>query len=189
MSAPFEPEVAVLKITVAALMTASWIARHLEVPPGIDLVLIPGLCEGDPAILREKYGVKVEKGPKDLREIPRYFGQAQIASQYGAYSIEILAEINNAPRLSPEQIRESAEYFRASGADVIDIGCTPGLPFPELATVVASLRQSGFRVSIDSFDPGEISQAAAAGAELVLSVNGSNLDVAQIGRASCRERV
>jgi dihydropteroate synthase-like protein len=179
MESPFEAEVAVLKITVAALMTASWIARHLEVPPGIDLVLIPGLCEGDPAILREKFGVKVEKGPKDLREIPRYFGQAQIASQYGGYTIEILAEINNAPRLNSAQIREAADYFRASGADVIDIGCTPGVPFPELGSVIAGLRKGGFRVSIDSFDPAEISQAVAAGADLVLSVNGSNLDVAE----------
>ncbi|HEX2609957.1 MAG TPA: DUF6513 domain-containing protein, partial [Gemmatimonadales bacterium] len=74
MEAPFESEVAVLKITVAALMTATWIGRHLQVPPGIDLVLIPGLCEGDPATLQNQFGVSVVKGPKDLREIPRYFG-------------------------------------------------------------------------------------------------------------------
>ena len=48
MDPPFEARVAVLKITVAALMTTSWIARFLEVPEGTDLVLIPGLCEGDP---------------------------------------------------------------------------------------------------------------------------------------------
>src|SRR2546428_6930919 len=35
------------------------------------------------------------------------------------------------------------------------------------------------RVSMDSFDPGEIRAAVAAGAELVLSVNGSNLDTAR----------
>jgi len=35
------------------------------------------------------------------------------------------------------------------------------------------------RVSIDSFDPGEIRTAVDAGAELVLSVNGSNLAVAR----------
>ena len=35
------------------------------------------------------------------------------------------------------------------------------------------------RVSIDTFDAAEIRTAVAAGAELVLSVNGSNLDVAQ----------
>ena len=35
------------------------------------------------------------------------------------------------------------------------------------------------RVSVDTFDPDEIRTAVAAGAELVLSVNGSNIDVAQ----------
>ena len=44
MHPPFEAAVAVLKITVAALMTTPWIARFLEVPPGTELVLIPGLC-------------------------------------------------------------------------------------------------------------------------------------------------
>ena len=91
MRPPFEAEVAVLRITVAALMTTPWIARFLEVPPGIDLILIPGLCEGDVAVLQERFGVAVEKGPKDLREIPRYFGQQAAAAEYGAYRIEILA--------------------------------------------------------------------------------------------------
>jgi dihydropteroate synthase-like protein len=180
MEVPFESEVAVLKITVAALMTTPWIARHLDqVPSGTDLVLIPGLCEGDPEILRERFGVTFAKGPKDLREIPRYFGQAQAAADYGAYSIEILAEINNAPKLSRAEIRGAAYQFRASGADIIDIGCTPGLPFPDLGKVVQELRQAGIRVSIDSFDPTEIRSAVAAGAELVLSVNQANLDVAR----------
>ena len=38
-----EAEVAVLKITVAALMTTPWIARFLTVPHGTDLILLPGL--------------------------------------------------------------------------------------------------------------------------------------------------
>jgi hypothetical protein len=33
MEPAFQPEVAVMKITVAALMTTPWIARFLEVPP------------------------------------------------------------------------------------------------------------------------------------------------------------
>ncbi|HEX7336457.1 MAG TPA: DUF6513 domain-containing protein [Gemmatimonadales bacterium] len=179
MQPPFEPDVAVMKITVAALMTTPWIARFLEVPPDTDLVLIPGLCEGDTAVLRDRFGVRVEKGPKDLREIPRYFGQQAAAPDYGAYSIEILAEINNAPKLSRAEIRAAADYFQSSGADLIDIGCTPGVPFPELADVVRELRQAGMRVSVDSFDPAEIRTAVAAGAELVLSVNGSNLEAAR----------
>ena len=177
MQPPFEARVAVLRITVAALMTTPWIARFLEVPAGTDLVLIPGLCEGDLAVLRDKFGVAVEKGPKDLREIPGYFGQAAAAANYGAYRIEILAEINNAPRLTRSDILAAAEYYRASGADVIDVGCTPGLAFPELADVVRDLRAVGLRISIDSFDPDEIRTAVSAGAEMVLSLNRSNLDV------------
>jgi dihydropteroate synthase-like protein len=177
MEPPFEPEVAVMKITVAALMTTPWIARFLEVPPETDLILIPGLCEGDPGVLTERFGIAAQKGPKDLREIPRFFGQAAAAQNYGSYAIEILAEINNAPKLSRTQFRAAADYFRSSGADIIDIGCTPGLPFPELGSVVRELRQGGVRVSIDSFDPSEIVAAVEAGAEMVLSVNQSNLEV------------
>jgi dihydropteroate synthase-like protein len=179
MHPPFQAEVAVLKITVAALMTTPWIARFLEVPAGTDLVLLPGLVEGETGDLSERHGVRVEKGPKDLREIPRYFGQAAAAADYGPYDIEILAEINNAAKLSREQIRAAAEYFQASGADVIDVGCTPGVPFPTLGEIVRELRAAGMRVSVDSFEPSEIRMAVEAGAELVLSVNGSNRDVAR----------
>jgi len=73
-------DVAVMKITVAALMTTSWIARMLDAAPSFDLVLIPGLCEGDTKVLEDKLGVKVQKGPKDLREIPRFFGRAAAAA-------------------------------------------------------------------------------------------------------------
>jgi len=179
MAPPFSCEVTVLGITVAALMTTTWIARALAVPEGVDLVVIPGLCEGDPRTLGEAFGVHVEKGPKDLREIPQYFGRAAAAREYGAWDIEIVAEVNNAPRLTREAIRRAADYFRDSGADVIDIGCTPGLPFPALGDVIGELVAAGMRVSVDTFDADEIRAAIAAGAELVLSVNASNIDVAQ----------
>jgi dihydropteroate synthase len=182
MAPPFDYDVAVLRITVAALMTTAWIARHLEtrdVPAETDLVLIPGLCEGDPQPIAEKLGLRVEKGPKDLREIPQYFGRAAAARHYGEWDIEIVAEINNAPRLTRAALASEAGYFRASGADVIDIGCTPGLAFPALGDIVRELVAGGMRVSVDTFDPHEIRTAVAAGAELVLSVNGSNIDVAK----------
>jgi len=174
---PGGSDVTVLKITVAALMTTSWIAQRLEPRANIDLVLIPGLCEGDPTIIEAAIGVRVEKGPKDLREIPTYFGRSAAQAAYGAWDIEIAAEINNAPRLTLDAIRREAERYRDSGADIIDLGCTPGLPFPALADVVGELVGAGMRVSIDSLDPGEIRTAVAAGAELVLSINGSNVEV------------
>ena len=180
MEPPFAYDVRALKITVAALMTTPWIARVVDEPPpkGTDLVLLPGLCEGDLQIVADKLGVPVERGPKDLRGIPQHFGRAALAQEYGAWDIEIVAEINNAPRLTPHAIRNAADYFHASGADVIDIGCTPGLPFPALGAVVRELTGAGMRVSVDTFDPDEIRAAVKAGAELVLSINGSNIEAA-----------
>src|SRR5688572_20670176 len=176
MAPPFAYDISVLGITVAALMTTTWIARHLDrVPDDTDLVLIPGLCEGNADVVRERVGVRVDKGPKDLREIPRYFGRPA-PREYGTWDIEIVAEINNVPRLTRDETRRAAEYFRDAGADVIDIGCTPGLAFPQLGDVVRELVASGMRVSVDSFDAIEIRTAVAAGAELVLSVNGANIE-------------
>jgi len=179
MHPDFAYDVAVMGITVAALMTTEWIARGLAVDEGTDLVVIPGLCEGDPAAVAEKVGVSVEKGPKDLREIPEYFGSAAARQDYGAWDIEIVAEINNVLRMSADAVRTTADYFRASGPDVIDVGCPPGVSFPGLGDVVRGLVAAGMRVSVDTFDADEIRTAVAAGAELVLSVNGSNLEVAK----------
>ena len=53
------------------------------------------------------------------------------------------------------------------------------MPFPSLADTVKALRSEGHRVSVDSFDTDEIRTAVRAGAELVLSVNGSNLELAR----------
>ena len=61
MVAPFAWDVAALRITVAALMTTTWIARHLTVGEDTDLVLIPGLCEGDPLVIQDKVGVSVRR--------------------------------------------------------------------------------------------------------------------------------
>ena len=164
MAPAFAYDVAVMKITVAALMTTPWIARFLAVPAGTDLVLIPGLCEGDTAAIADRAGVRVEKGPKDLRQIPEYFGRAAAARDYGAYGIEIVAEVNNAPRLAREALRREADHYRASGADVIDIGCTPGREFPGLADTVRELVDAGMRVSVDSFDASEIRTAVTRNA-------------------------
>ncbi|HKV73023.1 MAG TPA: DUF6513 domain-containing protein, partial [Gemmatimonadales bacterium] len=177
MQAPFAFDVAVLRITVAALMTTDFITRLLTIPAGTDLVLLPGLCEADPEALETKFGVKFAKGPKDLREIPQHFGRQALAIDYGAWDIEILAEINNAVKLDRAEILAQAEYFRTSGADVIDIGCTPGVPFPALGSLVAELVAKGFRVSVDSFVPEEIRAAVDAGAEMVLSINRSNREL------------
>jgi dihydropteroate synthase len=178
--ADFDYTIAVLPITVVALATTPWIARHLATPGGIDRVLLPGLCLGDLALIAERVGVPVERGPKDLRELPEFFGQRrERPSNYGAYEIEILAEINYAPRLSQEELLAHARALRNDGADVIDLGCDPGSTWSGVGAAVRALRGEGMRVSIDSFNVAEVSNAVGAGAELVLSVNTTNCDAAR----------
>ena len=174
--AGFTAEVAVLPITVAALMTPRWVARHLEVPNGIDRVILPGFCAGDLApIVERARGIPVEPGPEDLRDLPRHFGHvSQSKTPYGQYDIEILAEINHAPGLEHQELLRQADLFQSQGADVIDLGCIPGTTWTQAGDAVAALRDRGIRVSIDSFDPAEIELAVSAGAELVLSVNATN---------------
>jgi dihydropteroate synthase-like protein len=174
-----EPELLVLGISVAALMTADWVARRLVVPEGVTRVVLPGWCAGDLSAVKSKSGVPVERGPKDLRDLPEFFGTAsQRSAGYGEHDIEIIAEINHCPRLSWDEIIALARRYRADGADVIDVGCDPGGPWLRVGDVVRRLRDEGLRVSVDSFDRREVELATKAGAELVLSVNGSNVDAA-----------
>lgn len=125
-------------------------------------------------------GRPVELGPEDLRDLPRHFGrEGRNRDGYGRFDIEILAEINHAPRLTTDDILAIADHYRADGADVIDLGCDPGGPWLGVGDAVKALRDSGHRVSIDSFDPVEVSLAVKGGAELVLSVNASNREHAR----------
>src|SRR5262249_52477034 len=109
----FEFSVAVLPITVVSLATTPWIARHLTVPPGVERGLLPGLCLGDLSSVGERAGLPVERGPKDLRDLPEYFGaRGGTPPGYGAHDIEILAEINHAQRLPLAEILRQAERYR-----------------------------------------------------------------------------
>ncbi|HZU39141.1 MAG TPA: DUF6513 domain-containing protein [Gemmataceae bacterium] len=176
----FDYEIAVLPITVAALATTPWIARHLTIPPGFTHILLPGLCAGDLETITQTAGLTIERGPADLRDLPIYFGgHAGPPPGYGAHDITILAEINYAPRLGRKALLAQAMAFRADGADVIDLGCDPGTTWSGVADTVRALRDLGLRVSIDSFNVVEVEAAIAAGAELVLSVNSTNRDAAR----------
>jgi dihydropteroate synthase-like protein len=169
-----EYSIGVLPITVAALMTPEWIARRIKVADCATRVLVPGYCAGDLTPIQDAANLPVERGPRDLRELPAFFGRAPAPLDYGAYDIEIIAEINHCPRLPLGEILETARLLAADGADIIDVGCEPDGPWNAVGEVVRRLREDGHRVSIDSLDPREIAPAVKAGAELVLSVNGSN---------------
>lgn len=171
----FKFTIDVLNISVAALLTPEWIAKRIDVPPSTTAVLIPGYCDRNVSALQQAVDVPVYVGPRDFRLIEEMLtGRDRRAIDLRDYSIEIIAEINHAPRLSLEEIKVLAQQFSTDGADVIDIGCEPGDPWPRVADAVRAVRDIGLRVSIDSLNPAEIAPAVDAGAELVLSVNATN---------------
>ncbi|MBS0207323.1 MAG: dihydropteroate synthase [Planctomycetes bacterium] len=176
--AGFDHSISVLKISVAALMTPDWISRRLHVPPEATRVVVPGLCAGDLATIVTSAGKPVIRGPKDLRDLPEFFGDRREDELDGTFDIAILAEINHAPRLAREQILDLAARYHGDGADLIDLGCDPGGGWTGVADTVRALCDAGHRVSIDTMDPTEAASAVAAGAELVLSVNSGNREVA-----------
>jgi dihydropteroate synthase-like protein len=175
----FEYDIAVMKISVAALMPLPWIARHLKPPSGFDLIMIPGLCEGDPTVIEQATGTKTVHGPKDLKDLPIYFGRPRSLAGYGEHRLKILAEIVDAPKLSLDEILARAEYYRANGADVIDLGWTARGDFPDAERTLAALKERGFPVSLDTFHRDDVLRANRVGFDYLLSVNGSNLDLAR----------
>jgi len=170
----FEFTVDVLPITVAALMTPQWIAKRISVPPGTDRVILPGYCNGDLESIKKITNVPIDIGPKDLRQLPNFFGQSPVKDSFGDWDIDIIAEINHAPRLSTQQILKMAQAMSADGATLIDVGCLPESTWKGVGDCVKALKDAGHRVSVDSLNPVEIAAAASSGAELVLSVNATN---------------
>ena len=174
----FQFTVDVLPITVAALMTPAWIAKHIKIPPDTDRVVLPGYCRGDLSPLNQVTDLPLEVGPNDLRQLPKFFGQSEIKDSFGDWDIEIIAEINHAPNLTTDHILEMAAAMASDGATLIDVGCLPDSTWSGVGDCVKSLKDAGHRVSIDSLNPIEIEAAAKNGAELVLSVNSTNREFA-----------
>ncbi len=182
-------ELLVMPISVAALMTTPWIARHFllpdshprhrRVPPGCEALMLPGHCQGELSVLEEATGLPVIKGPVDLQNIPYHFGQERRLENYGAYRVQIIAEIQDALKLTGAALLHRAEYYRTTGADVIDLGITPGSAPGTVGQAVRRLKQAGHRVSVDSLDPDIIREADSAGADFVLSLNSGNLSLAR----------
>ncbi|HEV3301220.1 MAG TPA: DUF6513 domain-containing protein [Planctomycetaceae bacterium] len=170
----FDFHVAVLPISVAALMQVEWVARKFSLTERADRVILPGWCQGELAVLADRFSVAFERGPKDLHNLPDYFGKAATVPDLSRYEIEIIAEINHAPRLADTEIVRLACEMKKDGADVIDLGCVPGESWSRAGDVTRLLRKEGCRVSIDSFERREVEAAVAAGAELVLSCNSGN---------------
>ncbi|WP_108683620.1 DUF6513 domain-containing protein [Methyloceanibacter sp. wino2] len=178
MDAEFEWRVEDIGVKVAALMTEDIIMRRLEDARGADKILLPGRCRGDLEKLSAHYGVPVERGPDEVKDIPVFFGRARRASDMSKYDINIFAEIIDATEMSIEDILARAEDYSYRGADVIDLGCLPDTPFPHLEDTVKALKKYGYKVSVDSADPEELLRGGQAGADYLLSLDETRLHIA-----------
>ena len=167
-----------LGLQVAGLMTADMIRRRLPPPDDVQRIIVPGLCGGDVEALSQAFGMPVERGPKDLKDLPEFFGTAGRTTDLSEHGVTIIAEIVDAPNMDVAQILRRAAAYRNDGADVIDLGCLPGVAFPHLEESVAALRQEGFAVSVDSLERAELVRGAAAGADYLLSLKESTLGIA-----------
>ena len=178
MDPEFEWRVVDIGVKVAALMTEDIIMRRLPDAGGADKILLPGRCRGDLDRLSAHYGVPVESGPDEVKDIPVFFGRARRPSDMSKYDINIFAEIIDATGLSVEDILARAEEYSHRGADVIDLGCLPDTSFPHLEDTVRALKIHGYKVSVDSADPDELLRGGKAGADYLLSLDETRLHIA-----------
>lgn len=170
----FEYSIGVMPITVAALITPVWLIKKLDVPNATTHVIVPGFCENGLETLQDHVSAEVVLGPNDCRDMAVLFGEQAVEIDLNAHDIEIIAEINHAPRIAPDDFQRIAMALCGDGADRIDIGCDPSQRFRSIGDYVRRLTDRGTKVSVDTFDPWEAEQACEAGASLVLSVNSSN---------------
>ncbi len=162
-------------VSVAALMTADMIRRRLKETFGADRIIVPGRCLGDLDSLSETYAIPFERGPKELKDLPEYFGKTAAKPDLSQYELKIFAEITDAPRLNIDEILRQAHSYTNDGADIIDVGCLPNTPFPHLAETIQSLKSEGFAVSIDSLETEDLLIGGKAGADFMLSLHEDSL--------------
>lgn len=178
MEPDFYYKVKEMGVKVAALMTTDMIGRRLKDTEGASRIVIPGRCRGDIEALSQQLGVPVERGPEEVKDLPLYFGKGAHHYDLSQYQTKIFAEIVDAPNIGVDEVIKRAYYYKTNGADVIDIGCLPGTPFPHLADCIRTLKQEGFTVSIDSLEDEDLIAGGKAGADYMLSLTEKSLWIA-----------
>lgn len=176
---PFDARVLDIGINVAGLMTADLIRRRLQ-PDQVqaDRIVVPGRCRGDLDALTQHYGVPVQRGPDEVKDLPVHFGRKAKKRQLDRHDVLIFAEIVDAPQVGVDEVLATARRYRRDGADVVDIGCLPDTAFPHMEDCIRALKDEGFQVSIDSLNTDDLLRGARAGADYLLSLKKSTLWVA-----------
>ena len=175
---PFAWQVLDVGVKVAALMTAPILRRRLPRPLPADRVILPGRAGVDTVALSAEFAVPFVHGPDEIADLPRFLGFGARPADLSRHDTRIFAEIVDAATQPLDALVARAAALRADGADVIDLGCRPGVAFPHLEAAVQALKADGHRVSVDSGDTEELRRGALAGADFLLSLTEDTLDVA-----------
>ncbi|MEP9369860.1 DUF6513 domain-containing protein [Xanthobacter sp. VNH20] len=178
-----EPVVVNIGVKVAALMTSEIVERRLVLPEGAERVVMPGRFKGDLERLTARFGVPFLRGPDEAADIPDFFGKGGGSADLTRHDVTIFAEIVDATKLTVDEVLARARALKADGADVIDLGSLPDQAFPHLEAFITALHGEGMKVSVDSFDPQELSRATRAGADYLLSLNEATLAIVDEGPA------
>lgn len=167
-----------LGVKVAALITTEMINRRLKNTYNADKIIIPGRCLGDVESLSKVLGIPVKRGPEELKDLPLFFGKVAHKIDLSQYKVKIFAEIVDAPKLTVEEAMQRAYMYKKNGANVIDIGCLPETPFPQLEVLIKTLKQASFTVSVDSLADNDLIRGGRAGADYILSLTHKNIWIA-----------
>lgn len=94
----------------------------------------------------------------------------------GGSRMKVLAEIVDATRLEARSLEDKIRYYESQGADMIDLGLPlDALPDDVRRVVRIARGASKLPLSIDTLRPDLILEGVDAGADMVLSIDGSNM--------------
>ncbi|WP_442756429.1 DUF6513 domain-containing protein [Methylocystis sp. JAN1] len=164
-------------VKVAALMTQEIIQRRLPRPLDADRVILPGRCRADLDALTKEFGAPFERGPEEIADLPAFLGRGGAKPDLSRYDMRIFAEIVDASKMSVAEVVGKAQELARGGADVIDLGCLPDTPFDHMEEAIAALKAQGLKVSVDSANVAELTRAAKAGADHLLSLDEETLSI------------
>jgi dihydropteroate synthase-like protein len=90
--------------------------------------------------------------------------------------MKVLAEVVDAARMRPKELAGRIRYYQEQGADMIDLGLPlDARPADVAAALKAAKEATDLPMSVDTVRPDLIAAGVAAGADLILSLNGQNL--------------
>lgn len=95
----------------------------------------------------------------------------------GNSRMKVMAEIVDAANLERQELIDKILYFEHTGADMIDLGMSPGTSGENAADAVKTARSATtLPLGIDTLEPALINTALSNGVDIVLSLNSGNLN-------------